>query len=198
VHPSYQTLADPYARFAAMVSIVKHDPVWRQAFAAEAAHIRSRLGDRALRIDHVGSTSVPGLAAKPVIDIQVSLPSLEPRGTLVAEMAELGYLHLNLGAFDGVYPFFTKPSIWPCTHHVHLCVAGSQEERNHLAFRDYLRLNPFTAAEYERLKTNLAALHEGTTLESQEEYSLSKSQFVSSVLARALHQGLPVAAPSDG
>lgn len=181
-----------------MVTIVKYEPGWRQAFAVEAARIRSRLGDRALRIDHVGSTSVPGLAAKPVIDIQVSVRSLEPRGAWIDEMAELGYVHVDLGAFDLVYPFFSKPSVWPCTHHVHLCIAGSEEERKHLAFRDYLRLHPSAAAEYEQLKVDLAASHEGTTLESQENYSLSKSPFVSSVLVAALQQGLPLPSASDG
>jgi GrpB-like predicted nucleotidyltransferase (UPF0157 family) len=181
-----------------MVTIVEYEPIWRQAFAAEASRIRARFSSRAIRIDHVGSTSVPGLAAKPVIDIQVSLPSLEPRDVLIEELAKLGYLHVDLGAFDLVYPFFTKPSVWPCTHHVHLCVAGSQVERDHLAFRDYLRLNPRTAADYERLKFRLAAMHEGTTLASQEAYSLSKSDLVRSVLGQALEQGLPVLGPSDG
>lgn len=181
-----------------MVTIVKYVPAWRQAFAAEAGRIRAQFGARAVRIDHVGSTSVPGLAAKPVIDIQVSLLSLEPRTALVDELFSLGYVHVDLGAFDIVYPFFTKPSIWPCSHHLHLCVAGSPEERNHLAFRDYLRLNPYAAADYERLKRQLAAVHDGTTLASQEAYSLSKSQFVGSVLVQALRQGLPVLGPSDG
>jgi GrpB-like predicted nucleotidyltransferase (UPF0157 family) len=180
-----------------MVILVQYQPVWQQAFTTEAANIRARLGSRALRIDHVGSTSVPGLAARPVIDIQVSLASLEPREILVEELAELGYVHVHLGAFDVVYPFFTRPGIWPCTHHVHLCIAGSEEERNHLAFRDYLRANASIAAEYERLKADLAASHDGTTLESQEKYSLSKSEFVSSVVARALQRGLPVRGPSD-
>lgn len=149
-----------------MVTIVNYDPAWSQDFAAEASLIRAQFGPRAVRIDHVGSTSVPGLAAKPVIDIQLSVASLEPRTALVTELATLGYTHVDLGAFDRVYPFFTKPNVWPCTHHVHVCVSGSQEERTHLAFRDYLRLNSSIAAAYEHLKLQLAAAHEGTTLES--------------------------------
>jgi len=168
-----------------MVSIVPYDPSWPHAFATEADRIRVRLGSLALRIDHVGSTAVPGLSAKPVIDIQVSLATLEPRQALTAAMADLGYLHVDLGAFDHVYPFYTKPHIWPCTHHVHLCVAGSDEERNHLAFRDHLRLNPSSAAKYEALKVSLAAQHEGRTLESQEAYSLAKSSFVHAALTKA-------------
>lgn len=181
-----------------MIRIVEHQPAWAEAFAAEARRIREVFGARALRIDHVGSTSVPGLAAKPVIDLQVSVSSLEPRAELVGDLARLGYQHVDLGPFDLVYPFFTRPAIWPCTHHVHLCVAGSKEERDHLAFRDHLRRHPATAAAYERVKRRLAARHEGTTLDSQERYSLSKSRFVRAVLARALRDGLPVPGPSDG
>ena len=84
-----------------------------------------------------------------------------------------------------MYPFFKKPAEWPSTHHVHLCVAGSEQERDHLAFRDFLRRNPAVAAQYAALKRELAAAHDGLTLESQERYSLSKTEFVRSVLARA-------------
>jgi GrpB-like predicted nucleotidyltransferase (UPF0157 family) len=73
----------------------------------------------------------------------------------------------------------------PSTHHVHLCVAGSEQERDHFAFRDFLRRDPAVAAEYAALKRELAAAYDGLTLESQERYSLSKTEFVRSVLARA-------------
>lgn len=181
-----------------MVTLVAHDPSWQSAFRVEAARIRSLFGASAVRIDHVGSTSVPGLLAKPVIDIQVSLQSPDPRPQWANFLAELGYRHVDLGPFDMVYPFFTKPDIWPCTHHVHLCAVGSLEERNHLAFRDYLRLNPTAATEYERLKRALAADNAGETLDSQERYSLAKTSFVDAVLERALRNGLPIVAPSDG
>lgn len=181
-----------------MIDIVPYQPAWRYAFVEEAQRLRCKFGTRALRIDHVGSTAVPGLAAKPIIDIQVSLASLEPRAALLVEMATLGYLHVNLGAFDRVYPYFTRPGICPSTHHVHLCVAGSLEERQHLAFRDYLRLHPDVAADYAQLKSALAAIHDGETLEDQERYSLAKSNFVASALAEALRLGLPSQSQSDG
>ncbi|WP_396267444.1 GrpB family protein [Ideonella sp.] len=181
-----------------MIDIVPYQPAWRDAFVEEAKRLRGQFGNRALRIDHVGSTSVPGLAAKPVIDVQVSFASLEPRAALLAEMAALGYLHVNLGAFDMVYPYFTRPAIWPSTHHVHLCVAGSLVERNHLAFRDYLRLHPDVAADYAQLKSALAAAHDGETLDDQERYSLAKSEFVTKTLAEALRFGLPTPSQSDG
>ena len=178
-----------------MIEVVPHSPLWPIMFAEEASRIRKEFGASALRVSHVGSTSVPGLDAKPVIDIQVSVASLEQRDALDAHMRRLGYTHMDLGAFDAVYPFFKRPATWPSTHHVHLCAAGSAEERQHLAFRDYLRSNPEACARYVALKRHLATLHHGATLESQERYSLAKSEFVSSVLERAFAEGYPLGEP---
>jgi len=100
-------------------------------------------------------------------------------------LARLGYRHIPMGQFDRVYPFFQKPAEWPTTHHVHLCRLGSEEERRHLTFRDYLRRHPAVGAEYVALKRGLAAQHDGLTLESRERYSLAKTEFVASVLQRA-------------
>jgi GrpB-like predicted nucleotidyltransferase (UPF0157 family) len=176
-----------------MIKIIQYDPTWPALFQAEAASLREALGSLALRIDHVGSTAVPGLAAKPVIDIQVSVTSLASMSLHSEALSQLGYSHVPLGHFDLVYPFFQKPAAWPSTHHVHLCARGSEQERVHLAFRDYLRTHPAVAAEYLQLKSSLAAAHNGETLESRERYSLSKTEFVTSVLERALAEGYPLA-----
>lgn len=170
---------------SAMITIAGYDPVWPVRFAAEAAELHRALGAAALRIEHVGSTSVPGLAAKPVIDIQISVSSLADRRFFNEALDSLGYVHVDLGDFDRVYPFYTKPAAWPGTHHVHLCAAGSPQEREHLAFRDYLRAHSDAAAEYLSLKRKLAAQHHGRTMESREQYSLAKSDFVRDILARA-------------
>jgi GrpB-like predicted nucleotidyltransferase (UPF0157 family) len=178
-----------------MITVVPYDPAWPVLFTEEAALIRQTLGESALRIEHVGSTSVPGLAAKPVIDIQVSVPSLDPLSQYLAPLGRVGCTHVPLGSFDLVYPFFQKPNQWPSTHHIHLCVSGSEQERTHLAFRDYLRTHPLVAAEYVELKLALAAANHGTTLESRERYSLSKTEFVTSVLERARAQDNPPSGP---
>ena len=175
-----------------MIELAPYNPLWPSMFAEEASRIRTEFGATALRVSHVGSTSVPGLDAKPFIDIQVSVASLEQRDSLDEHMRRLGYTHMDLGAFDEVYPFFKRPATWPSTHHVHLCAAGSCEERQHLAFRDYLRSNPEACAQYIALKRHLATLHHGSTVESQESYSLAKSEFVSSVLERAFAEGYPL------
>ena len=165
-----------------MITIVPYDPAWPARFDAEAVSIRRVFGEIALRVEHVGSTAVPGLAAKSVVDIQVSVTSLDPMRHFIERLSQIGYGHIPLGAFDLVYPFFQKPAVWPSTHHVHLCVVGSEQERRHLAFRDYLRNHPSVAAEYVTLKRQLASAHQGDTIESQERYSLSKSKFIDSVL----------------
>lgn len=169
-----------------MIRIVRYRRAWPAMFEAEAARLRRAFGERALRIEHVGSTAVPGLAAKPVIDLQVSLSSLDDRAADLALMQSLGYTHIDLGDFDRVYPFFQKPATWPSTHHVHLCESGGEQERLHLAFRDWLRTHRRTAAEYAALKRELAARHVGGSLEARERYSLAKSDFVAEVLRRAL------------
>ena len=174
-----------------MIKIVPYDSLWPSLFEAEATAIRDAMGRLALRIEHVGSTAVPGLAAKPVIDIQVSVATLEPLTAYSGWLARIGYRHIPLGPFDLVYPFFQKPEEWPSTHHVHLCGAGSDQEHRHLAFRDYLRSHAVVAAEYVELKRTLAAANDGKTLESRERYSLTKSQFVNSVLERAHSPSYP-------
>lgn len=183
---------------AYVIRIFPYDPAWPTAFESEARRVRARFGKRALRIDHVGSTAVPGLAAKPVIDIQVSVATLAARVAIDGDMAALGYTHVDLGAFDRVYPFFVIPAEWPATHHVHLCEAGGEQERKHLAFRDYLRAHAEIAAEYVALKRALAREHGGATMAERERYSLAKGEFVRSVLERALAEGLPRLTPSDG
>jgi GrpB-like predicted nucleotidyltransferase (UPF0157 family) len=162
-------------------------------FEAEAGHIQKAFGELALRIEHVGSTAVPGTLAKPVIDIQVSVRSLVSLAVYLPALCSLGYVYVPLGEFDSVYPFFQKPADWPSSHHVHLCVAGGELEPKHLAFRDHLRSHPNVAEEYGSLKQSLAAQHHGTTLESRERYSLRKSAFVMSVLEQAMRATNPEA-----
>ncbi len=180
------------------IQIVEYSPLWPSQFGEEAGVIGAVLGTLARRIDHVGSTAVPGLAAKPVIDIQVSVASLQPGGAFDNLLARIGYTHLDVGEFDAVYPFYQRPDDWPTTHHLHLCRVESAEELKHLVFRDYLRNHPQTARAYEALKRSLAAAQQGTTLEDRERYSQAKTPFIADIVARALAQGYGVPPPADG
>ena len=173
------------------ITIEPYDPGWPAAFAYEARALRAAFGPLALRIEHVGSTSVPGLPAKPVIDIQISVGSLAQLTRFTAALAQIGYTRMPMGDFDLVYPFFQKPATWPSTHHVHLCELGGEQERRHLAFRDYLRDHAGVADDYVALKRRLAAESEDATPESRERYSLAKSEFVEAVLLDAFRAGYP-------
>jgi GrpB-like predicted nucleotidyltransferase (UPF0157 family) len=154
-------------------------------FEAERHRLAMALGDRAIRIEHNGSTSVPGLAAKPIVDIQVSVASLQPLALLVAALAPLGYVHVP-HADDAFCPFLHRPSAWPHTHHVHFVEAGGLEERRTLAFRDYLRAHPDAAREYEQLKRALAATTDTSDAASREAYAMAKTAFIERIIRLAL------------
>ena len=170
--------------------IVPYDPSWPHAFAAERDRIAGALGTIALRIDHNGSTSVPGLAAKPIIDIQISVARIHPMDAYRPTLVQLGYTHVP-HADDVVCPFFHRPATWPFTHHVHVVEAGGDEERRTLAFRDYLRDHADVAREYEALKRRLAPQHAATDFASRQAYADAKGPFVEAVVARALAEGYP-------
>ena len=173
-----------------MIDIAAYDPGWPAAFETEAARLRAALGTLALRVDHHGSTSIPGLAAKPTIDIQVSVAALQPLQVYGSRLATIGYVHVP-SADDSFAPFFHQPAQWPHSHHVHVVERGGLEEQRTLAFRDYLRDNPVEAREYERLKRRLAALNEGSDAESRENYARAKSGFIERIVALALAAGFP-------
>lgn len=154
-------------------------------FAAEAVRLRGALGSLAVRIDHHGSTAVPGLTAKPVIDIQVSVVHLHPLEAFAKPLEALGYVHVP-HPDDAFCPFFHRPSRWPHTHHVHVVQAGGDEERRTLAFRDYLRTHDNLAREYEQLKQRLMTEWHPTDAASREAYASAKTDFVERVLALAL------------
>jgi GrpB-like predicted nucleotidyltransferase (UPF0157 family)/ubiquinone/menaquinone biosynthesis C-methylase UbiE len=165
-----------------MIEIQSYDPNWAREFEAERARILSALGDIVARIDHVGSTSVPGLAAKPVIDIQISVAGLHPLDPYRTQLEGLGYRH-RPHADDAFCPYFYRPAEKPHTHHIHVVEAGGAEERRTLAFRDYLRAHPAAAREYEALKRRLA--EQFSDAGSHEEYATAKGTFVERMIDAA-------------
>jgi GrpB-like predicted nucleotidyltransferase (UPF0157 family) len=165
--------------------VVPYDPNWPVMFEEEALRLRRALGHLAVRIDHHGSTAVPGLPAKPVIDIQVSVANLQPLDAYGRPLEMLGYTHL-VHPDDAFCPFFHRPAGWPHTHHVHVVQAGGNEEWRTLAFRDYLRNHDAVAREYERLKYRLMTELQPTDAASREAYAAAKTDFVERVIALAL------------
>jgi GrpB-like predicted nucleotidyltransferase (UPF0157 family) len=172
------------------LQVVAYDPQWPAAFDCEAARIRTALGPIAFRIDHHGSTSVPGLAAKPVIDIQVSVADLDPIDRYREPLRSIGYTHFP-HPDDAFCPFFHKPQEWPHTHHVHVVRAGGLEARRTLAFRDYLREHAEARREYEQLKVRLASQFSAASAGSRQAYADAKTAFIERVIATAFREGHP-------
>jgi putative glutamine amidotransferase len=160
-------------------AIVDYDPTWPSRFESEATAIRSALGDQVVRVDHVGSTSVPGLAAKPVVDIQVSVRAIIPRGTYAEPLVGVGY-RWALDPWTDEHEYFSRDVEGERAFQVHVCRAWSEWERRHIAFRDWLRANPDDAAAYERLKRELAGRHPSDTYS----YGEAKTEFIRGIMDR--------------
>jgi GrpB-like predicted nucleotidyltransferase (UPF0157 family) len=172
------------------LEVLAYDPSWPLQFEAERKRLRASLGDLALRIDHNGSTAVPGLAAKPVIDIQISVRALVPIDTYRVPLRTLGYLHVP-HADDAFCAFFHRPDAWPHTHHIHVVEAGGEEERRTLAFRDYLRDHAAVRAAYAALKARLAPQFSGRDFASRQAYAAAKGEFIEGIIKTALAAGYP-------
>jgi GrpB-like predicted nucleotidyltransferase (UPF0157 family) len=168
------------------ITIEPYDAGWPLAFEAERDAILRVLGALALRIDHHGSTAVPGLAAKPVIDIQISVAQLHPIAVYGERLARLGYVHVP-HEDDARCPFFYRPAFDAphrrYRHHVHVVEAGGDEERRTLAFRDRLRQDPLAARQYEALKRRLASTYDGTTPASMQAYVDGKAEFIDRIVS---------------
>jgi len=163
------------------VEIVAYDPAWPARFAELGRELRAGLGEVALRIDHIGSTAVPGLGAKPIIDMQVSVVDIERQDDYVQPLERLGYLFAPDPAFPD-YHYFAKPHTRPRSHHLHVCQADGHQELRHLAVRDFLRAHPEEAARYEQLKRALVREHP----EDRLAYVAGKDGYMIELEARAV------------
>jgi len=170
------------------VCIAAHDSRWAAQFVEERDRLWDLFPGRFAAIEHVGSTAVPRLAAKPIIDIQVSVAALQPLSAYGIPLEAIGYVHLP-HPDDAFCPFFHRPMEWPHTHHVHFVERGGSEERRTLAFRDYLREHPHTAHDYEQLKRALTAQLAASDHVSRERYARAKTDFIERVIALAMAGG---------
>jgi GrpB-like predicted nucleotidyltransferase (UPF0157 family) len=136
-----------------MIQIASYDSLWPAEFEAEASRIERACEGLEIRIEHIGSTAVPGLSAKPIIDILVGVPPRTRRGDYVSAIKGIGYEHLGSHGIAG-RDYFRRGT--PRSHHVHLVSWSSAFFREHLAFRDWLRTHPDAMQEYEVLKRELA------------------------------------------
>jgi GrpB-like predicted nucleotidyltransferase (UPF0157 family) len=176
------------------VIVVAYDPQWPQLFAELGSALRQALGDAALRIDHVGSTSVPGLDAKPVIDVQISVASFEPWEVFGAPLERLGF-RWHADNPDRTKRYFREPSGTRRTH-IHVRCAGSWSEQLTLLFRDYLRTHEPDARRYAACKYRLAEQYR----DDREGYTTAKSPLIWEIVGQANRWSQEVgweAGPSD-
>jgi GrpB-like predicted nucleotidyltransferase (UPF0157 family) len=163
----------------AVVEVVGYDARWPMAFAALRDNLAGVLGPLALRIEHVGSTAVPGLPAKSVIDIDVVIATREDLPRVIAGLRTLGYQHEGDLGIPGREAFASPAGT--SAHHLYVCTADSPELARHITFRDYLRSNPGQASAYADLKRALARQFRT----DRDAYSRGKTAFIERALAAA-------------
>ena len=173
-------------RHDAPIVLVPYDEAWPRLFEREAIRIRAALGDRARLLEHAGSTSVPGLSAKPVIDIVLAVPDSSDEPAYVPDLEAAGY-RLRLREPDW---FEHRGFKGPDTEvNLHTFTEGSIEIRRMLAFRDRLRSHPDERTRYEAAKRDLAA----RTWAYVQDYADAKGTVIERIIGRALAEGAPMA-----
>lgn len=180
--PSRARLADAIVatkpKAATEVRVSEYNPEWPRLFSEIERELREQVGTLALAIEHAGSTSVPGLAAKPIIDIELVIASAYQFPSVKERLENFGYIHRgNCGVPDR--------EVFRCVidlplHHLYVSEIGARPLREHLGFRDALRQNPQLAAEYAALKQRLAEQYRN----DRDAYTEAKTGFIRSVLAK--------------
>jgi GrpB-like predicted nucleotidyltransferase (UPF0157 family) len=164
------------------IVVVDYDPDWPRTFETLRRRIWPAIAGVAESIEHVGSTAVPGLAAKPIIDMTIvvpPLPSGEAMATVISRLAAAGYRHQGDWGISGREAFTTAEN--SPAHHLYACVRGNLGLRNHLAIRDHLRKHPDKARQYGELKKQLAAAHHHDI----DAYIEGKTDFLISILRQS-------------
>ncbi|MEY7848866.1 GrpB family protein [Natrarchaeobius sp. A-rgal3] len=163
------------------VELVAYDEGWRRAFETEAERLRDAVGERVATIEHVGSTAIEGMVAKPIVDVLLVTDTLDgDEAWWIDRLEASGYaFRPNDPVSDRL--FFAKGPEDDRTHYVSVTERGSDTHREQLLFRDYLRANPAKADEYAQLKRELAADYP----DDRSAYTERKSRFVRSVLQSA-------------
>ncbi len=160
------------------VFLARYRKEWQRLFRSERARLLRALGRRVREVEHVGSTSVPGLSAKPVLDLALTVKDISKVERLLKPLEKLGYEYKGEYGLPGRH-FFVRGK--PVTHHLHFVVVGSEHWRVWLLFRDYLRAHPEEARRYEKFKRDQARKY----AKDRAAYTGSKSSFVVNMLRLA-------------
>lgn len=162
------------------IEVVPHDPRWAQQFQAEAVQLVEVLGTEVAAIHHIGSTAIPGIRAKPIIDVLVEVRDIEAVDAFNETLQERGYIPKGEHGIPG-RRFFIKGTEEIRSHHIHIFERGDPEVNRHLDFRDYLRAHPEEARAYSDLKKELALRHP----EDIESYVAGKDDLIKALDRRA-------------
>lgn len=163
------------------IVISEYDPQWPAIYKEEVGRILAVAGNTITAVEHIGSTSVPGLGAKPIIDIMAAVAQIDEAMALVEPLSALEYTYLP--EYEEMIPerrFFRRGLESP-SHHLHIVETTTDFWIDHLLFRDYLRSHRETAVEYEQIKRNLAA----RLGDDRAAFTVAKTLFIEPVLARA-------------
>ena len=163
------------------VAVVPHHPDWQSAFTAASMQLTIALGDNMVNIYHIGSTSIPIIYAKPIIDILIEVKELAKVDDRNREIESLGYIGMGEHGIVGRRFFRKDNSEGVRTHHIHTFETGSPQIERHLAFRDYLIAHPETALEYSKLKQQLAQKYPHDI----QSYMDGKAEFISEIDKKA-------------
>lgn len=162
-----------------IIVLQEHRPEWAQDFQEEKAKILEKIGDRVIDVMHIGSTAIRGIAAKPILDMALSVAEFNMGFRCVAPLEELGYLYKGENGIPERHYFRTNAAVVTC--HLHLFPEGHPRLRDHLLFRDYLNAHLHEAQRYDSLKRQLAE----TYREDREQYTLGKAVFIQHILEKA-------------
>jgi GrpB-like predicted nucleotidyltransferase (UPF0157 family) len=160
------------------VQLVPYNPAWATLFEAERARLQHALHPDALDIQHIGSTAVPGLAAKPIIDLGIAVADETIVMASVPRLTALGYTYRGYRGADQGYFFDLGPD-GHLTHYLHMLLISDSGWWNYLRFRDYLRAHPSAGDAYQQLKQNLATRYAA----DRAAYSAAKTTFIQHILA---------------
>jgi GrpB-like predicted nucleotidyltransferase (UPF0157 family) len=166
------------------VELVPHSPLWAEIARAEAARLKQAVGDPLLRVEHMGSTAIPGIMAKPIIDFIPIFVSLEATDAAQSRIEALGYDYLGeFGIPTRRYCRLNDPLTGKRKFQLHCFAEDSPQIARHLAFRDYLRAHPEIAKEYEAVKQRAAELHPDNVLQ----YNDAKNDWIKQTEQDALN-----------
>lgn len=172
------------------VEVREYDPEWPRLYEREKSEILQVIGDRILAIEHIGSTAVPGLGAKPTVDIMIGVRNLDDAKDCIEQLNKIGYEYVP--EYEADIPergitgmpdrrYFRKGPRGARTYHIHMVETNSQFWMDHLLFRDYVRAHPETAREYYEVKKDLTKTYPVDRVA----YQHGKSAFIQLVMLRA-------------